>query len=221
MSLVFCTPQPILIGQLKRALSLVDVEFVDEIEHCPSKNWYFTTDFAKCDQVENPKTIVFIGNLLFTAPLSDNEYHVTSAEMLSDLVPLTVEECRRLDRLVFNPNSMTLAEYRQRNPIQELVSRLHDEGFLNQLFQQHQQADPPKRKLPVEWNERLRTDTVERAADDDDACIICAEGNKRTILFIPCDHCCSCEVCAKRMMETSGNCPICRELITDVRRIKR
>lgn len=223
MKVVFCCVQQLAVGHFKRALGILETQNVNGVEYYPTRDWYFTNEPRKMNQIANPKTVVFIGPIIFTRPLPDNAYHVTSAEMLKDLITLTEEECRRLDRSVFASAP---------TPIQDFLSRAlgviqqgeGGEDVVDRLFQQAQQASPPKRKLPVEWAERLCPDTVEPATAvtaDEDACIICAEGNKRTVLFIPCDHLVSCEACAKCMMETKANCPICREPITDVRRIKK
>ena len=78
--------------------------------------------------------------------------------------------------------------------------------------------------IPKEWSKRLREDAVEPATgvtQEDDACTICAEGNKRTVLFVPCDHLVCCDSCARHWMEVSATCPVCREAVEDVRRIKK
>lgn len=60
------------------------------------------------------------------------------------------------------------------------------------------QPQPSKRK-------RIRTD---------DTCIICTERPVNTVFN--CGHECSCEECADRAMQEKAQCPLCREIVTNL-----
>ena len=47
--------------------------------------------------------------------------------------------------------------------------------------------------------------------DVDDECVICMEENNQ-IVFIPCGHFCTCEICSNKIQK----CPLCRSLITSL-----
>lgn len=44
---------------------------------------------------------------------------------------------------------------------------------------------------------------------DDLLCIICLF-NMKKVLFKPCKHVCACTGCSKRIIDTKGTCPLCR-----------
>ena len=51
--------------------------------------------------------------------------------------------------------------------------------------------------------------------DEEDKCDICFEG-KKTVVFDPCQHNCTCSYCALIIVETSAKCPLCRAQIEKV-----
>lgn len=164
----------------------------------------------------------FDENYVFdTSPLA---YHVTAVEDVCDLWPLEGDEKARVQERMFEQ------QQQQQNETFEsfFMRRLGANGGHFQLLIEEapapNRASPPPSKIPREWKKRLRADAVEPANDvakADDECIICVEGNKRTVLFVPCDHLVCCDACAHAWMENNPTCPVCREPVQDVRRIKK
>jgi len=55
----------------------------------------------------------------------------------------------------------------------------------------------------IQWKGRLKT------PEEGDSCVVC-KTHKATITFMPCQHQCACDECAKRLMEDNMPCPVCR-----------
>ncbi|CAI9111329.1 OLC1v1011543C12 [Oldenlandia corymbosa var. corymbosa] len=54
---------------------------------------------------------------------------------------------------------------------------------------------------------------------DGKICVICYD-QQRNCFFIPCGHCATCHICAKRIVELeSKTCPVCRRYIHKVRKL--
>lgn len=53
-----------------------------------------------------------------------------------------------------------------------------------------------------------------REPEEGDDCAICM-AHKATILFVPCSHQTTCDECAKRILEASDKCPMCRQPVSD------
>lgn len=143
-------------------------------------------------------------------------FRVRDVDALCDLLPLTDEERERVQEAFFPVNA---AQQDAFSPFERF--------FLERIAAQLPVEVAPTAQhsnIPKEWKKRLREDGVEPATgvtQEDDACTICADGNKRTVLFVPCDHLVCCDSCARQWMEVSATCPVCREAVEDVRRIKK
>ena len=59
------------------------------------------------------------------------------------------------------------------------------------------------------------TDKVPEKENIDILCYICKENN-RSILLLPCKHLCACFSCAKKLLQLSDYCPVCREKVEHV-----
>ena len=61
--------------------------------------------------------------------------------------------------------------------------------------------------------EKKRLEQAELAEDRRTKCAVCLVNNKNSI-FMPCGHVCTCEECADAVVNTDGQCPMCRTDIT-------
>jgi len=57
--------------------------------------------------------------------------------------------------------------------------------------------------------------TGEHARDAADECCVCMDAAK-TFMFAPCGHRCACEACAKDVMSTTRECPMCRAAVSSI-----
>ena len=51
-----------------------------------------------------------------------------------------------------------------------------------------------------QWEERL--------------CVACME-HERKVVLLPCRHMCMCKPCTDKVLEDTGQCPVCREHVVD------
>lgn len=50
--------------------------------------------------------------------------------------------------------------------------------------------------------------------EDDHLCVVCLE-HPRDEILVPCGHMVLCQQCCQSVMDSSNECPVCRETITD------
>lgn len=69
---------------------------------------------------------------------------------------------------------------------------------------------------PFEYPDRINEDV--KVKNDDLACIICADNERKTI-NLPCMHICCCFTCAKYAGQKMGEkvCPVCRSLLKAIK----
>lgn len=59
---------------------------------------------------------------------------------------------------------------------------------------------------------------IEQVGTPENCCTICLD-NEATHLVVPCGHQCGCEECLLDVQQASGQCPICRAMITSIQRV--
>ena len=226
MSLIICKSAAT-ISRIKSSLGIDVTNVIEDathsvsIEECESRKlWLCASPSMRLVQIaiDLVPQVEHIGFLLNGAPrhvrvanLPANGKEIRTAAEFGQIVAITEQEREKLNERIFT-NRISIS------PAQLM-------GLLFHLHAHTPEADEErKRPLPEEWNTRLSEGTVEPAkaiSEDDNRCVICVEDRQRSVLFIPCDHCVCCEICARTMMENKSECPICRTPVDDVRRIKR
>lgn len=221
-----------MLGQFKTALELAAPQTMPNttMEHDAARHLYLLASRSMEEiardtaLVPRPYNVAFIlaqeARRVRMIGLPDNYYGVKSADELSDLIRLTEPEIAKLQEHLFAlPPPGPVIRVQQGG----LTLDLSLTQFLR-LAAMAPEAEPQPKRLPETWDKRLREDTVEPAVDttaDDNRCIICAEDRQKSVLFIPCDHLVCCEVCARKLMTDKGVCPMCRDPVEDVRRVKK
>lgn len=65
---------------------------------------------------------------------------------------------------------------------------------------------------------RLEVKEDDKPEVEKDTCILCYD-NKKSVIFLPCAHITSCNKCSQTIIEENQKCPICREVIVDMKNI--
>ena len=106
---------------------------------------------------------------------------------------------------------------RRANPIQTIFQQL---VFIQRMVPSlvaEQPQEVVRTPLSTTWEDRIK-EPEQKKTKQSTQCVICLD-NDPMIMWVPCQHKCVCDVCAKELMERNDQnkkCPICREPITDL-----
>ena len=88
---------------------------------------------------------------------------------------------------------------------------LYREGYTDFGYQFDQKLEGMDNKQNV-YNGTIQLEAKDQSFGP---CAICLTG-PRTHIFVPCGHMCTCQPCSNKIMNQSGKCPICSQLVTTV-----
>lgn len=119
--------------------------------------------------------------------------------------------------------------FKEHQPPRERVIRLIQPDFgefllgvaLTASLRQEQPRPKRRKRDPLPCEALLGEPTPMPPNSTEEPCCVCME-NKRTILLIDetghCNHLCLCDACAKRIFETTRECPLCRQEAVSLRK---
>jgi len=174
------------------------------------------TRIDEIDQIhnDNPNTtriiIVDLGRLIPQPRIKDIYFPVKYAFEMEQAMDMTWsnEQRNKMSRRV-------LTRRRQRNPIRTILRQLI---FVTALQPEEQpQQQETRTPLSTTWEDRLKEPEKKKTKVSTE-CVICLD-NDPMVMWVPCQHKCVCDVCARELMERDDQnkkCPICREPITDL-----
>ena len=84
---------------------------------------------------------------------------------------------------------------------------------LQYLFSLGEKMDGPQQDIAESESESEDDDNNEVVPPTLDLCVVCLQPRNITVMFLPCQHCNTCQNCSDILGQVDGRCPVCRSRI--------